>query len=92
VTVQLPILTGFPSMLLQVGTNEILLDDSTRLAVRATAAGVDVILDITARVPHVCQSFAGAPGRSRPGTGPCGAVHQPAHPTPGTATAPSQAN
>ncbi|MBP0456024.1 alpha/beta hydrolase [Streptomyces montanisoli] len=52
-------LTGFPPMLLQVGTNEILLDDSTRLASRARAAGVDVILDVTARVPHVFQSFAG---------------------------------
>ncbi|TQS29301.1 alpha/beta hydrolase [Microbispora sp. KK1-11] len=53
-------LTGFPPMLLQVGTNEILLDDSTRLAARARAAGVDVILDVTAGVPHVFQSFAGA--------------------------------
>lgn len=52
-------LTGFPPMLMQVGTNEILLDDSTRLAARARAAGVDVILDITADVPHVFQSFAG---------------------------------
>ncbi|WP_406139737.1 alpha/beta hydrolase [Streptomyces sp. NBC_01089] len=53
-------LTGFPPMLVQVGTNEILLDDSTRLAARAKAAGVDVILDITADVPHVFQSLAGA--------------------------------
>ncbi|MDH6624769.1 monoterpene epsilon-lactone hydrolase [Streptomyces sp. LBL] len=52
-------LTGFPPMLIQVGTNEILLNDSTRLAARARAAGVDVILDITADVPHVFQSFAG---------------------------------
>ena len=52
-------LTGFPPMLLQAGTNELLLDDSTRLAERARNAGVDVILDITADVPHVFQSFAG---------------------------------
>jgi monoterpene epsilon-lactone hydrolase len=52
-------LTGFPPMLLQAGTNEVLLDDSTRMATRAGAAGVDVILDITADVPHVFQSFAG---------------------------------
>lgn len=52
-------LTGFPPMLLQVGTNEILLDDSTRMATRARAAGVDVILDVTADVPHVFQSFTG---------------------------------
>ncbi|WP_329173083.1 alpha/beta hydrolase [Streptomyces sp. NBC_01477] len=52
-------LTGFPPMLLQAGTNEILLDDSTRMAARARDAGVDVILDITADVPHVFQAFAG---------------------------------
>jgi epsilon-lactone hydrolase len=52
-------LTGFPPMLLQSGTNELLLDDSTRMAARARAAGVDVILDITADVPHVFQAFAG---------------------------------
>jgi acetyl esterase/lipase len=52
-------LTGFPPMLLQVGTNEVLLDDSTRMATRARDADVDVILDITAGVPHVFQSFAG---------------------------------
>lgn len=51
-------LSGLPPMLLQVGTNEILLDDSTRLAARARAAGVDVILDVTADVPHVFQAFA----------------------------------
>ncbi|MDT8912208.1 alpha/beta hydrolase [Amycolatopsis sp. PS_44_ISF1] len=52
-------LTGFPPMLLQVGTDEILLDDSTRLAARARDAEVDVILDVVAGVPHVFQSFAG---------------------------------
>jgi monoterpene epsilon-lactone hydrolase len=52
-------LAGFPPLLLQVGTNEVLLDDSTRLAQRAWAAGVDVILDVTADVPHVFQAFTG---------------------------------
>ncbi|MEV6825055.1 alpha/beta hydrolase [Amycolatopsis sp. NPDC051102] len=52
-------LSGFPPMLLQVGTNEVLLDDSTRLAARAWGAGVDVVLDVTADVPHVFQAFAG---------------------------------
>ena len=41
-------LTGFPPILLQVGTNELLLDDSVRLAPRARDADVDVILGITA--------------------------------------------
>lgn len=52
-------LTGLPPLLLQAGTNEVLLDDSTRMATRATAAGVDIILDVTADVPHGFQSFAG---------------------------------
>ncbi|MFE0026613.1 alpha/beta hydrolase [Amycolatopsis sp. NPDC059021] len=52
-------LTGFPPLLLQVGTNEMILDDSTRLAARAREAGVDVILDVVADVPHVFQSFTG---------------------------------
>ncbi|PRY44771.1 alpha/beta hydrolase [Umezawaea tangerina] len=52
-------LTGFPPTLLQVGGNEVLLDDSTRMAARAVAAGVDVVLDVTADVPHVFQFFAG---------------------------------
>ncbi|WP_204358952.1 alpha/beta hydrolase [Streptosporangium sp. 'caverna'] len=47
------------SELIQVGTNEILLDDSTRLAAHARSVGVDVIPDITADVPHVFQAFAG---------------------------------
>jgi acetyl esterase/lipase len=51
--------TGFPPLLLQVGTNEILLDDSTLMAERARAAGVDVILDVTADVPHVFQIYTG---------------------------------
>ena len=52
-------LTGFPPILLQVGTNELLLDDSVGLADRARDHGVDVILDITAGVPHVLQSYVG---------------------------------
>lgn len=52
-------LTGFPPILLQVGTNELLLDDSVRLAERARAADVDVILDVVADVPHVFPAFVG---------------------------------
>lgn len=52
-------LAGFPPLLLQAGTNELLLDDSVRLAERARAAGVDVILDVTADVPHVFEAFVG---------------------------------
>jgi len=86
-------LTGFPPMLLQVGTNEILLDDPTRLAARATTAGVDVILDITADVPHVFQSFAGGPLDEADQALDRAALFIGQHiPTLGTATAPAQAN
>jgi len=37
---------------------KVLLDDATRLAVKAAADDVAVILDITPRVPHVFQIFA----------------------------------
>jgi len=53
-------LTGFPPLLLQAGTNELLLDDAVRLADRARAAEVDVMLDVTADVPHVFQAFTGS--------------------------------
>lgn len=52
-------LAGLPPLLLQVGTNELLLDDAVRLAARASEAEVDVVLDITAGVPHVFQAFVG---------------------------------
>ena len=52
-------LTGLPPLLLQVGTNELLLDDAVRLAARARDAGVDVVLDVTADVPHVFQAYVG---------------------------------
>jgi epsilon-lactone hydrolase len=50
-------LAGLPPLLLQVGSNEVLLDDSTRFAARAANSGVEVILDVTADVPHVFQSL-----------------------------------
>ena len=50
-------LTGLPPLLIQVGTHEVLLDDAVRLARRAAVADVEVVLDITPRVPHVFQSF-----------------------------------
>ena len=73
-------LTGFPPILLQVGTNELLLDDSVRLAERARDADVDVILDITAGAPHVFQVFAGTLDEADQALGPRGPVP---HPAPG---------
>ena len=51
-------LTGLPPILLQVGTAEVLLDDSTRLAARAQAAGVDVTLKVWEGMFHVWHAFA----------------------------------
>ncbi|MHA3700837.1 alpha/beta hydrolase [Jatrophihabitans sp. YIM 134969] len=51
-------LRGLPPLLVQVGTHEILLDDAIRLAGRAAADDVTVVLDVTAGVPHVFQAFA----------------------------------
>jgi epsilon-lactone hydrolase len=45
-------------MLIQAGSHEILLDDSTRLAARAAAADVAVTLDVTPQVPHLFQAFS----------------------------------
>jgi acetyl esterase/lipase len=51
-------LTGLPPLLIQVGTAEVLLDDSTRLAERARSAGVDVTLEPWDDMIHVWQSVA----------------------------------
>jgi len=48
-------LMGLPPLLIHVGEDEILRDDSTRLAERARAAGVSVKLKIWPVVPHVWQ-------------------------------------
>jgi monoterpene epsilon-lactone hydrolase len=51
-------LRGLPPLLIQVGTAETLLDDSTRLAERAKAAGVDVVLEPWDDMIHVWQFCA----------------------------------
>ncbi|MGC1619342.1 MAG: alpha/beta hydrolase [Candidatus Acidiferrum sp.] len=48
-------LAGLPPILIHVGANETLLDDSTRLAERARAAGVRVELKVWPVVPHAWQ-------------------------------------
>jgi epsilon-lactone hydrolase len=52
-------LSGLPPLLIQVGSNEILLSDALRLAARAALDDVQVTLDVTPGVPHVFQGFAG---------------------------------
>lgn len=54
-------LSGLPPMLILVGTAEVLLDDSIRLADRARAAGVDVELDVGEDLLHVYPVFPGVP-------------------------------
>ena len=51
-------LAGLPPLLVQVGTAETLLDDSTRLAERARKAGVKVTLEPWENMIHVFQVFA----------------------------------
>lgn len=51
-------LSGLPPMLLQVGSGELLLDDTTRFVARAEKAGVDVTLELWDDVFHVWHSFA----------------------------------
>ncbi|GAB6091433.1 alpha/beta hydrolase [Spirochaeta dissipatitropha] len=50
-------LHGLPDMLLQVGTDEILLDDSVRFAERAEAAGNTVKIEVYEHQIHVFQIF-----------------------------------
>ncbi|MGI9644460.1 MAG: alpha/beta hydrolase [Ilumatobacteraceae bacterium] len=52
-------LHGLPPLLIQTGSEEVLLSDSTDLAERATATGVDVQLDVREGMWHVYQAFAG---------------------------------
>jgi acetyl esterase/lipase len=48
-------LSGLPPLLIQVGSDEILLDDARRCTARARQAGVDVILEIWDEMFHVFQ-------------------------------------
>lgn len=50
-------LTGLPPLLVQVGTDEILLDDSLRFAQKAEAAGVEVELTVWDGMFHVFHMF-----------------------------------
>lgn len=51
-------LRGLPPLLVQVGTAETLLDDSTRLAENAKRDGVDLTLEAWDEMIHVWQAFA----------------------------------
>jgi epsilon-lactone hydrolase len=51
-------LAGLPPLLIQVGSAEVLLDDSIRLAARAAEADVAVQLEVWPHMPHVWHAFA----------------------------------
>jgi monoterpene epsilon-lactone hydrolase len=50
-------LRGLPPLLIHASDSEVLLDDATRLAERAIAAGVEVVLKVWTGQPHVWQLF-----------------------------------
>ncbi len=52
-------LKGLPPLLVQVGTDEVLLSDSTRLAERAKQAGVNVTIEEWEKMQHVWQFASG---------------------------------
>jgi monoterpene epsilon-lactone hydrolase len=52
-------LHGLPPILIHVGDAEVILDDSTRFAAKARAAGVDITLEVWPEMPHVWHAFAG---------------------------------
>jgi monoterpene epsilon-lactone hydrolase len=54
-------LSGLPPLLVQVGTADLLLSDSERLATAATEAGVEVLLEVGDGLPHVYQLMLGTP-------------------------------
>jgi monoterpene epsilon-lactone hydrolase len=51
-------LHGLPPLLIQVGSAEVLLDDATRIADRAKAAGVQADLEVWDDMIHIWQIFA----------------------------------
>jgi epsilon-lactone hydrolase len=51
-------LAGLPPLLIQAGSDEVLLHDAIRLAARAAYDDVAVTLDLVPGVPHVFQAFA----------------------------------
>ena len=57
--------SGLPPLLFQVGSKEILLDDSQRCAERARAAGVRAEVEVWDRVPHGWQALSFAPESGR---------------------------
>lgn len=51
-------MTGLPPILIQVGSDEILRDDATRMAAKLRQAGCEVELEEWPRMPHVWHHYA----------------------------------
>jgi epsilon-lactone hydrolase len=58
-------LSGLPPLYIQVGSDEILLSDSTRAAEKVRAAGGDVEIEVWPGMWHVFQAFVGQMPESR---------------------------
>ena len=52
-----PAIAGLPPLFIQVGTEEVLLDDAVGLAERAKAAEVEATLELWPEMIHVWQWF-----------------------------------
>ena len=70
-------LSELPPMLIQVGDDEVLLDDATRLAYRARRAGGDVTLSVWPHLWHVFQGSAHALPEARQAIEAIGAFLEP---------------
>ncbi len=67
-------LKGLPPLFMQVGTSEILLDDSVRFAERAKVAGVNVTLDVWQDMIHIFAIFAALTPEGKQGVNRIGEV------------------
>jgi acetyl esterase/lipase len=54
-------LAGLPPLLIQVGDHEVIRDDAIALAEKATAAGVDVTLEVWPHMVHLWHNFSYLP-------------------------------
>jgi len=58
-------LAGLPPLLIQVGDHEVIRDDAMALAEKATAAGVDVTLEVWPYMVHLWHNFSYLPDARR---------------------------
>ncbi len=69
--------SGIPEMYIQVGGDEVLLDDSRRVTKRAQKAGVDVTLEVFPEMQHVFQIAVGGVPESDDAVAKIGAYLRP---------------